>query len=184
MNGEAVALISIIGLVLFFSAIWPVVRFFSHPDKIKCSQGWGLRHLGRADYKEDGSYVSTVWLVIFFIPILPLRSQRIRDIDTRQGSSHGELITRYEIIETVSLRFTQIALVYFAAIIFIAYCVAVVYALILGPISRGEDPGFLAFLRMIATIPLILGPAFLVPHYFDKLVRMRCLKKLGGGWRV
>ncbi len=40
--------------------------------------GTGTIYYGRSDETDDGSYVATVWFAILFLPIVPLRSERIR----------------------------------------------------------------------------------------------------------
>ena len=34
--------------------------------------------LGKREFREDGSFVSTIWIVIFLIPVFPLSSARLR----------------------------------------------------------------------------------------------------------
>ena len=45
--------------------------------------GFGTRYYGERDFRPDGSYVTTEWVVIAFLPIIPLRSLRV--IYTGQG---------------------------------------------------------------------------------------------------
>jgi len=33
---------------------------------------------GRCDFRADGSYVTTLWFVFFYLPIVPIRSLRMR----------------------------------------------------------------------------------------------------------
>jgi hypothetical protein len=35
-------------------------------------------HYGRCDFRADGSYVTTLWFVIFYLPLIPIRSLRMR----------------------------------------------------------------------------------------------------------
>lgn len=39
--------------------------------------GCGTRLYGRRDVGEDGSYVTTEWITFVYIPLIPIRSQRI-----------------------------------------------------------------------------------------------------------
>ena len=41
-------------------------------------RGFGTRFLGKREFREDGSFVSTIWIVIFLIPVFPLSSARLR----------------------------------------------------------------------------------------------------------
>ena len=40
--------------------------------------GFGTTFYGQRDFREDGSYITTEWVVIMMIPIIPLRSLRVR----------------------------------------------------------------------------------------------------------
>ena len=44
--------------------------------------GFGTDYYGKADFNADGSYVTTLWIILFFVPIVPLRSQRIFLVDS------------------------------------------------------------------------------------------------------
>lgn len=39
--------------------------------------GFGTTFYGECDYQSDGSYISTYWLILAFIPMIPLYSARI-----------------------------------------------------------------------------------------------------------
>lgn len=39
--------------------------------------GFGTRFYGECDYQSDGSYTSTYWIILAFIPVIPLYSARI-----------------------------------------------------------------------------------------------------------
>ena len=49
--------------------------------------GIGTRYLGASDYRPDGSFVTTKWLIILYFPIYPLCSLRVRLL--REGSWWG-----------------------------------------------------------------------------------------------
>lgn len=44
--------------------------------------GIGTRFMGSRDPRGDGSYVSTVWFCIFYIPLIPFESYRVRQGET------------------------------------------------------------------------------------------------------
>jgi hypothetical protein len=58
--------------------------------------GFGTMHIGRRDYRADGSYITTEFLIIGYIPICPLRSFRLFSPEhfRRSGlySSKGTLV--------------------------------------------------------------------------------------------
>ncbi len=40
--------------------------------------GIGTRWYGRRDFRTDGTYVTTEWFVVLYVPIVPLRSLRMK----------------------------------------------------------------------------------------------------------
>jgi hypothetical protein len=40
--------------------------------------GFGAMDYGQRDFCPDGSYVTTTWFVCFYVPIVPIRSKRLR----------------------------------------------------------------------------------------------------------
>jgi hypothetical protein len=42
--------------------------------------GCGTRYCGNRDIAEDGSYVTTLWITVFWMPIIPLRSYRVKPV--------------------------------------------------------------------------------------------------------
>lgn len=64
--------------------------------------GIGTVHYGRSAEAEDGSYVATVWFVIFYLPIFPLRSERILLL-SEFDNGFGTRRIRYSILERVPL---------------------------------------------------------------------------------
>ena len=49
--------------------------------------GFGTTIYGKRDFLDDGSYVTTKWAVLFWVPILPLSSMRVREIGGEGNSS-------------------------------------------------------------------------------------------------
>jgi hypothetical protein len=45
--------------------------------------GCGTRYYGKQDKRQDGSYITTEWITFFFIPLIPLRSLRVKLIRKR-----------------------------------------------------------------------------------------------------
>jgi len=41
-------------------------------------QGIGTTLYGQRDFRADGTYLTTMWLVFFFVPLIPVRSLRVR----------------------------------------------------------------------------------------------------------
>jgi len=72
--------------------------------------GSGTMYIGQRDYWPDGSYITTEWFTVTFIPIYPLYSWRVREI----GKNAGDLMARnrYEILEKLPRNMTQARSVY------------------------------------------------------------------------
>lgn len=49
--------------------------------------GTGTRVYGKRDFRTDGSFVTTKWITFSWVPLVPLRSMRIKPIDT-SGVNH------------------------------------------------------------------------------------------------
>jgi len=59
----------------------PVFRPASHVPQCRGAfafQGVGTIFYGERDFRQDGTYTTTQWFIFGFIPILPLRSFRVR----------------------------------------------------------------------------------------------------------
>jgi hypothetical protein len=41
-------------------------------------RGFGALHYGKRDFRPDGSYVTTLWIVAMYVPVIPLKSLRLR----------------------------------------------------------------------------------------------------------
>jgi hypothetical protein len=71
--------------------------------------GTGTTYYG-IRYLPDGTYVTTKWIVLFFVPIFPVGSFHIISASSRYGSAplRGQSMT----IETVSLEKMMVAKIY------------------------------------------------------------------------
>ena len=47
--------------------------------------GCGITLYGKRDFAEDGSYLTTEWATIFLVPLVPIRSLRVRDTGRPTG---------------------------------------------------------------------------------------------------
>src|SRR5580765_3754723 len=47
--------------------------------------GSGIRFYGQRDFRPDGSYMTTEWVVLFWVPLIPLRSLRVRSGERRDS---------------------------------------------------------------------------------------------------
>ena len=53
----------------------------------KTVNGIGTTYLGSSNRQPDGSFVTTEWFVLFSVPIIPLKSQRVKYLSAHHGWS-------------------------------------------------------------------------------------------------
>jgi len=75
--------------------------------------GIGTKYYGHADRQPDNSYIATLWIVLLFIPLIPLRSYRLKEVSS---SGHRTQYQGYR----VPLNFWQVARIYCAALAILA----------------------------------------------------------------
>jgi hypothetical protein len=49
--------------------------------------GTGTKVYGKRDFRTDSSFVTTKWITFLWVPLVPLRSMRVKPIDT-SGVDH------------------------------------------------------------------------------------------------
>jgi len=81
--------------------------------------GFGVKYYGKADLWPDGTFVQTKWIVVLFVPLIPLGSYRVLS-ERRAISGWGEVGKEFSQIK-VPLHWRQV---------FTAY--AIVVAILLG----------------------------------------------------
>lgn len=81
--------------------------------------GFGTRLYGARDFLPDNSYVTTKWIVLAYMPIVPLSSMRVRP---SEGSIYLGFYnrSRYSILDTAKPNPTQVLCIYgwFVAFLF------------------------------------------------------------------
>ena len=77
--------------------------------------GIGTMYYGSREKNDDGSFITTRWLVLLYAPIFPLGSYRIRPLDGKKGFSLVQVPGRYA-TERVEANLRQIVNVYLVAI--------------------------------------------------------------------
>jgi hypothetical protein len=79
--------------------------------------GAGFRLYGRRDIRPDGSYLSTKFFCLAFLPVVPISTQRI--IPAKSWVPFGT--TRYKLISKQPLHWVQVFSVYLTAILVVIY---------------------------------------------------------------
>jgi len=51
--------------------------------------GFGTTFVGECDYEPDGTYITTAWIVVLWIPLIPLYSARILSVAGNACAASG-----------------------------------------------------------------------------------------------
>lgn len=88
--------------------------------------GIGTKFYGATDYGSDGSYVTTNWFVIFYLPIAPIESFRVIEEDStnlivynsQQYRAVKVRLHKQQILKTYCWTYGIIGLIVLSALIF------------------------------------------------------------------
>jgi len=116
---------------------------------------------GKRDFRTDGSYVTTKWFTFLWVPLVPLRSMRVKPLDTPEvehlgaslillalfGHLHVKLSRKYEVQSTTRPVLMQVLHIY-----------AFMLALFLGWENLSRHTNFLSagFLCIVLISPFVL----------------------------
>jgi hypothetical protein len=125
--------------------------------------GCGTTFYGKREFRADGTYITTEWVTAFYLPLIPLRSFRVR----HQGPGEGKVpigfgsAERYLVFRKTAPNWRQVISVYALVILYVAWlCLVLQIGTQLYPDGlQGQNLGFaglaLAVLGPLA-MPLIL----------------------------
>lgn len=119
--------------------------------------GFGTKFLGETDFHQNGSYVTTKWIYIFWIPVFPLESLRVREIGGFEIIGFADL--QYTVLENFpALHMKQVLSVYlFVAGLIMWIAFGFWTSLNFSTFSTGLAPLLWVLgLPLIASIPFIL----------------------------
>jgi hypothetical protein len=76
--------------------------------------GIGTRYYGKRDFRADGSYITTEWVTLIYIPLIPFCSLRVRHLGPAEprfaiGVGSSDM---YEIYERTALNWRQVLYTY------------------------------------------------------------------------
>lgn len=138
--------------------------------------GIGTTFYGERDLRSDHSYITTEWIVIFYIPIIPIRSFRLRgggtvppswSIGINLGSEH------YAVLETTFPNWRQVLCVYGFVLLSSALAAAAIFGTIYGSLFLA-DRSIVAAWAFGILFPASIGwPPFVLP----KLLRDRAERR-------
>jgi hypothetical protein len=120
-------------------------------------QGLGTAFVGQRDFWPDGSYITTEWFVFCLVPVIPLRSLRIRK-KARKFSDPPETAIRYPffslqqnytICDETRPNLKHVAHVYLFAICYVACLVCALFWLYV------HAPGLFRGYGIIVGLPVV-----------------------------
>jgi len=85
-------------------------------------EGIGTTFYGQCDWRRDGSFCTTKWVVVFWIPLFPLTSHRLRRNWRPNERGFLGYSTGYYVIENLPIDFNQVLRTYMFAIFHLAWC--------------------------------------------------------------
>ena len=89
--------------------------------------GIGTAFYGKRDFKPDGSYVTTEWLILIWIPVLPLKSLRVLYLGKGELGIFTISSTCYSVVASLPLDKKQILSIYaYMALVLGLYLIVVV----------------------------------------------------------
>jgi hypothetical protein len=131
-------------------------------------QGFGTAFVGQRDFWSNGSYLTTEWIVLFFVPVLPLKTMRVRSVEYENSGFYQK--EGYVIHQTMPIHIRQVLSVYAFTISYIAYLSAVLWIAI-ERISQSafEELNWVGFAAFIA----VIASPWAVPFYLRRRARHR-----------
>ncbi len=126
-------------------------------------QGFGTTFVGQRDFEADGSYITTEWVALLFIPVIPLRSLRVKE--ATRGGTPFYTTQSYLVHRKLPLHLKQVFCVYGFLVLF------PVLAMLAAIVSRYSPVYVGKFISMV----LILGVPVFVVWYLRSRAKKRIL---------
>jgi hypothetical protein len=126
-------------------------------------QGFGTTFVGQRDFEADGSYITTEWVVLLFIPVVPLRSLRVKE--AASGGNPFVSTQSYRVYRKLPLHLKQVLCVYGFLALFIG----------LGMLAAIVSPHLPRYVGNTVSTVLILGVPLLVVWRLRSRAKKRIL---------
>ncbi len=117
--------------------------------------GCGTKLYGHVERRrQDNSYITTKWVIVFMLPLIPLKSYRVtKDRVTKTG--HNEYVTHYSIVETLPLNMFQVLSTYIACIFF-----PIIYIIVFGRLVNHLDDNNPILQNTLYPVAFFTSPIF------------------------
>ena len=132
-------------------------------------QGFGTTFYGKRDFRPDGSYLTTEWIVVLAVPVFPIRSLRI--IPLPGGKNTGFFVSEpYRVLERRFASLKQVTSTWGFLIVLVGYWILL--ALVLDRLGLWDYKGTALTIVSVLFAVLATIPAFL-PLYLRRRARAR-----------
>ncbi len=117
-------------------------------------QGFGTAYVGQRDFARDGSYLTTEWIVLFLVPVLPLRTLRVSSLG-RTGSVFYQK-EDFVIHKRMPPQVRQVLCVYAFTVCYVAYLFAALWVCV--AYTEFDGRAWLGFIGFVAVVvaPLVV----------------------------
>jgi hypothetical protein len=137
--------------------------------------GIGTKFYGQRDFRADATYITTEWFVFCFIPLIPLRSLRVRFQGPANVRSYVVFFSSrrsYAVFETGWPNWKQVLCTYGFVALSVCWSSLIFLAIAVSQESRGlgSKPGVLPILFACLFVPVLL-PWFLRHRAKKRLLR-------------
>jgi hypothetical protein len=92
----------------------------------RSGNGIGTVHFGRSQEREDGSYVTTTWFALLYLPICPIRSERILPLSFFDNGA-GQMGMRFSVLSREPLDGRRVWIVYAVGWSVLAWYVSLIF---------------------------------------------------------
>lgn len=63
----------------------------------RSTNGTGTMFYGKRDFRDDQSYITTKWIAFCFVPILPLKSFRVRKLESKGWTTWYAIVSKEQL---------------------------------------------------------------------------------------
>ena len=128
-------------------------------------QGIGTTFLGKREFRSDGSYVTTEWVVFLYIPLLPICSKRVIEEGSTENTGWFPFLSykdTYRVLSRTRPNWRQVFYVYGFVLLYAFWLVFV-----LRPLSSLDvERALVKVLWLVA-----LGAPGLIPYFLRRYAR-------------
>jgi hypothetical protein len=136
------------------------------------NNGFGTQYLGQRDFRPDGSYLTTTFFCLLYLPIFPIRSVRVVPDATKKDISAGFFTKKFFIVlEKRRPDLGQVLSVYACGAAVVA--LTVFFFAKVDPYLKDQFPDFSGGWKSTVIFALTLSPPLLLAKFLQWGARQR-----------